>query len=234
MRTVQTLFCKLFIILGILHVSTPGRAALSTVCKDFDFRPGQRITAELVNSSDGDTIAVRYQSKSMKVRLLSVDTPETHFQGKSQGQWGEAAKIRTGELLATGHGRVQLTFDRMPCDIYGRALAYVSVHGVDINATLLEEGLAINFCVFPTTARCDSYAQLTREAIQRNRGFHADSRAEIPYEFRTRESGRPEAEYVAKKGDRTVLPWSDRNKIAIADRIFFITARDVAPPYALP
>ena len=234
MKSVAFLISLCSVAAGAILPPVAAFAAPQDVCKEFGFRPGQRITADLVSQSDGDTIAVRYQGKSMKVRFLSMDTPETHFQGKSQGKWGEAAKKRTGELLAAGRGMVELTFDRIPCDIYNRALAYVGAGGVDINAKLIEEGLAINFCVFPTTSRCDQYAELARAAMQSNRGFHGDPRAEIPYEFRTRESGRNEAEYVAQKGDRKVLPWSERNKISIADRIFFITAKDVARPYELP
>ena len=73
---------------------------------------------------DGDTIHVKIKKKYYSVRLLSVDTPETFYNGNSQGYWGERASKYLKRLLRPGD-RVKLEFDHESCDSFGRILAHV-------------------------------------------------------------------------------------------------------------
>ncbi len=203
-------------------------------CRPSDWKPNSKIRASLVRQSDGDTIEIRARGGTYKVRFLSVDTPETHFHGQSQGHWAEAAKERTAELLAAP-GRLEIEFDATPCDIYGRLLGYVKKGGVDVNRKLVEEGLAVTFCVWTTRSRCEPYSNALDEAIRARRGFFADAAAELPYDFRTRLSGRDEAKYVGDlERPSEVLPFARRGEIPVAKRVLFLSDSDVAAPYELP
>src|SRR5687767_2646396 len=52
---------------------------------------------------DGDTINLSTPVLgTTKVRLVSIDTPETNYQGKAQQPWGNAAKNYLAQLLPPG------------------------------------------------------------------------------------------------------------------------------------
>lgn len=89
---------------------------------------------------DGDTVRI----DGKRIRLADVDAPEPT--GRCVGERILAAKAagRLAELLAPGD------YDIVPgdpsdgrlTDRYGRALAVISVDGVSVGATLVQEGLA--------------------------------------------------------------------------------------------
>ncbi len=74
------------------------------------------------------------------MRLLGVDTPETHHPTKPVQCFGpEAAAFTKAQL----EGRpVRLEDDVEPRDVYGRRLAYVYLAGRRFNDVLLERGYA--------------------------------------------------------------------------------------------
>jgi len=97
-------------------------------------------SAFVTRAVDGDTIDVRIGTHTDTVRLLGVDTPETHHPTKPVQCFGpEAAAFTKAQL----EGRtVTLEDDVEPRDVYGRRLAYVSVGGRRFNDILLERGYA--------------------------------------------------------------------------------------------
>jgi micrococcal nuclease len=93
---------------------------------------------------DGDTIHVTVNGKDVTVRLLGVDTPETHKPNFPVECYGPEASAFT-KSYATG--RVTLTTEPSSGDVtdrYGRTLAYVYVvaHRQDLGAQLLRRGYA--------------------------------------------------------------------------------------------
>jgi micrococcal nuclease len=82
--------------------------------------------ARVVRVVDGDTIAVSVDGRERSVRLLGIDTPETHRPG-TPIECGGPQATRSMEALAPPGTRVGLerdpTQDRV--DRYGRLLAYV-------------------------------------------------------------------------------------------------------------
>jgi micrococcal nuclease len=104
----------------------------------------QRRTADLqyrvVQVLDGDTIVVERGSYHDTVRLLGIDTPETHHPTKPVQCYGpEASAYTTSRLL----GRlVQLEDDVERHDVYGRRLAYVHLDGDNFDEELLRRGYA--------------------------------------------------------------------------------------------
>ncbi|MEY4008106.1 MAG: hypothetical protein RLZZ467_1173 [Gemmatimonadota bacterium] len=97
-------------------------------------------TGTVVRAVDGDTIDVRLGSRVQRVRMIGVDTPETHDPREPVGCFGPEAAAFTASVL-TG-ATVRLEDDVERTDPYGRRLAYVHVGGVRFNDELLRRGYA--------------------------------------------------------------------------------------------
>ena len=101
---------------------------------------------------DGDTLIVAQPTEAEKgaesrdgrrqarIRLLSVDTPESVKPGFPVEPWGKEATQFTRQFVAAGE--VHLRFDRRRIDQYDRFLAYVYVGDQMLNEELVRAGLA--------------------------------------------------------------------------------------------
>ncbi len=87
---------------------------------------GRGISAIVVRPVDGDTLVARAGGRTFYVRLLGIDTPETHRPGTPVECGGPQASANM-ERLAPAGSRVRLETDptQDPVDRYGRLLAYV-------------------------------------------------------------------------------------------------------------
>jgi micrococcal nuclease len=83
---------------------------------------------------DGDTIV----AGGVTIRYLLVDAPETTG-GHAACYGGNAAQFNADLVLGK---TVELAYDTACDDRYGRALAYVTVGGQDVNRLLIERGYA--------------------------------------------------------------------------------------------
>lgn len=124
-------------------------------------------SATVVDVTDGDTIKVRLQGDVENVRLIGIDTPETHGRGGLRECFGREATSRTAALLPPGTP-VRLERDVEPRDRYGRLLAYVFRvdDGLFVNLTLAREGYAAQLTIPPNV----TYAEEFREAVAKARG----------------------------------------------------------------
>lgn len=84
------------------------------------------VPATVVAAVDGDTLRVSAGGRRFSVRLLGIDTPETHRPGTPVECGGPEAAARMAELAPPGR-RVRLEPDpgQDRVDRYGRLLAYV-------------------------------------------------------------------------------------------------------------
>lgn len=90
---------------------------------------------------DGDTIFVKLDQKTEKVRLLGIDTPEFHGKNGRSEYYAHEAFLFTKENLK--NNTVCLVKDPLnERDTYGRLLRYVYIDGRLFNAELLEGGYA--------------------------------------------------------------------------------------------
>ncbi|HEV7734837.1 MAG TPA: thermonuclease family protein [Candidatus Binatia bacterium] len=123
-----------------------------------------RRTATVVEVTDGDTIVVRVDGATKRVRLIGIDTPEMHDSDKldrdvaRSGQSRDAiqAQGRAARDFVVGRlaGRtVALEADVEPRDRYGRMLAYVWLDDVLVNALILERGWGRLLTVPPNVRR---------------------------------------------------------------------------------
>ena len=121
----------------------------------------------VVDVLDGDTIVVALPGGGRDtVRLLGVDTPETHHPTKPVGCYGPEAAAFTQQRLA---GRVvTLEGDVESRDLYGRRLAYVLLHGERFNDVLLRRGFARLLVIAPN--RSHAHELLAAELAARDAG----------------------------------------------------------------
>ena len=120
---------------------------------------------------DGDTIEV---SGGERVRLIGIDTPETHDPNRPAGCFGTEASRFTATLLAPGTP-VRLVGDAEQRDRYGRLLAYVyrRADGLFVNAELLRRGYAQLLTIPPNVAHTDEFAAIARDARAGSQGLWA-------------------------------------------------------------
>ena len=105
----------------------------------------------VVEVLDGDTIVVAGSDRTQQtIRLLGVDTPETHHPTKPVQCFGpEASSYTTRRLLGQ---LVRLEDDVETHDIYGRRLAYVYLSGRRFEDELLRKGYARLLVIEPNIA----------------------------------------------------------------------------------
>ena len=107
---------------------------------------------------DGDTIVV---AGGRKIRYLLVDAPE-NTDGHYACFGDSAAQFNTDLVLGKP---VQLAYDAVCDDKYGRALAYVTVGGVDVNRLLVARGYACVLHIPPDgDARAEEFVQVQEAA----------------------------------------------------------------------
>lgn len=134
---------------------------------------------------DGDTIHVKDQGgKQIKVRILGIDTMETHNLEKAEKQagylrttgkrvleWGNQAKATAKDLLENESVTLILPLGKEQYDPYMRLLAYVEVGGKDYGEIMLRSGLA-EARRDDAHARRPFYRKLGEESRKAKRGIY--------------------------------------------------------------
>jgi micrococcal nuclease len=96
------------------------------------------LTASVLKIVDGDTIDVRLEGCTVRVRSIGVNTPETSHPMKGVEPFGKEAKEATRRLV---EGQtVRLERDVEQYDRYGLLLAYVDVGDTMVNAEWVRQG----------------------------------------------------------------------------------------------
>lgn len=120
---------------------------------------------ELESVIDGDTLRIKYNGSSEKVRFLLVDTPETNHETLGEQPYGPEAKEFAKQLLA-GHDTIYLEFDVSYRDKYKRLLGYVyTKDGISVQEQLLKNGLArVAYIYNPNTKHVDWFKSIQKTA----------------------------------------------------------------------
>lgn len=121
---------------------------------------------------DGDTVVVQLGNRSEHVRLIGIDTPETHGKGGLRECYGQEATADTKRLLPPGT-KLHLTRDREERDKYGRLLAYVyrAQDNTFINLELVKDGSATTLSIAPNTFHQSDFANALAQAKTNNLGL---------------------------------------------------------------
>jgi micrococcal nuclease len=141
-----------------------GQASAPNVARQSDYEA----TATVTRVVDSDTVEISPPVEELStVRLIGIDTPETH--GHTQPYGPEASAFAKGEIEGE---EVGLELDVQKIDPYGRLLAYVYLpDGQMFNETLVEEGYAQVASFPPNVKYQDRFLQAQREAREANRGL---------------------------------------------------------------
>jgi micrococcal nuclease len=124
----------------------------------------------VLEAIDGDTLVVQLPGGSTDtVRILGVDTPETHHPTKGVQCFGPEAAAYTAARL-TGRW-VRLEGDVEPRDIYGRRLAYVIVGDHRFDDELLRRGFARLLVIEPNRAHARDLLAAEVTARHAHRGL---------------------------------------------------------------
>jgi len=133
----------------------------------------------VTNFIDGDTIAVDMNGSSETIRMIGVDTPETHRPNTPVQCFGPQAAEYTKQLI--GKNRVRLQADPLDTnrDRYGRLLRYVYLpDGRLLERELIANGYGFAYTSFPFT-KSDEFEMLETQAKTTKKGLWASCQVHI-------------------------------------------------------
>lgn len=148
---------------------------------------GRGSAARVVRVVDGDTLVASAGGRSFYVRLLGIDTPETHRPGTPVECGGPEASASMRAFVPPGaHVRLETDPGQDRVDRYGRLLAYVWLSdGRLLEQAQLESGWATTYVfegrpvsLFPRLAAAAREARDARRGAWSSCGgdFHSASR----------------------------------------------------------
>jgi micrococcal nuclease len=129
------------------------------------------VNAKVIKVVDGDTLQVLYQKQISTVRVLLIDTPETHHPRLGVQPYGPEASAHAHQLLDGKTVALELAKNGGR-DKYGRMLAYVFVDGKSFEALQLASGLArVAYVYPPNTKYVDQYRAIEAQAREKKIGI---------------------------------------------------------------
>ena len=141
---------------------------------------GQPLLSEgeytVARAVDGDTLEL---ASGERIRLLSVNTPETVAPNKPVEPWGPEATEFSQAFIAAGP--VRLTFDQERHDRFGRHLAYAWRGELLLNEELIRAGLSKAMTGFPySRSMKDRFLAAQRQAKRQRLGIWSESHQSPP------------------------------------------------------
>jgi len=120
---------------------------------------------------DGDTIAVDMNGSTEVIRMIGVDTPETHRPNTPVQCYGPDASNYTKSIIGTRAVRLEADPLNTNRDRYGRLLRYIYLpDGSLIEARLISEGYGFAYTSFPLQ-KADEFRSLEEKAQKAGRGL---------------------------------------------------------------
>jgi micrococcal nuclease len=164
----KLVICLVLVGLGVLGTEVTQQGTVGVPHPSEATRPGYyRVT----HVSDGDTFDVRIAGKTEAVRLIGMDTPETHDPRKPLQCFGVAAAQEAHKLLDGQQVRLVGDPTDSDRDKYRRLLRYVYLeNGTLHNQYMVEHGYAFAYIIFPNV-KLDQFKQWESEARQQQLGI---------------------------------------------------------------
>lgn len=127
-------------------------------------------TARVVAVHDGDTITVRIDGRTEKVRLVGIDSPELQDERQAYRDVGYAARDYARSRLGGETITMETDPGQADRDRYGRLLRYVILSdGTNINEDLVRKGYARVYDRFKFTLKA-RFKAAEAEAKRERRG----------------------------------------------------------------
>lgn len=168
-RTGWKSFWRTIFSVGIITLIVWGVAMLSSAITFTTSNSDKLYVVEYVK--DGDTIVCNIDGKSVTIRMIGIDTPESvHSDETKNTVQGVSASQYTKSLL--DGKKVYLEYDLDRTDDYGRELAYVYLEDKTmVNSLLLEKGYAKTMTIAPNVKYSLKFSSIEAEAKKNNVGF---------------------------------------------------------------
>lgn len=143
---------------------------------------GYELTGKVIRVADGDTITLRSEQDNYRIRLASIDAPETGSGSKRPGQpYGNASR----EFLAEQVAGKTLTLDCYETDRYGRHICDVPLGDYTANQLLVFAGMAwANRQGKDKYLRDRSLLELQQDAQDNKRGLWVEPNPVAPWQWR--------------------------------------------------
>lgn len=140
------------------------------------------MTGKVVRVSDGDTVNLLVGSKQERIRLASIDAPETAHGSSQPGQpFGEASRKNLAQYVA-GKTLTVVCFEK---DRYERHICDIPVDGTTANRLQVEQGMAwANQQAKGKYLRDRTLIDLEKAARQKKLGLWSEPGAVAPWTWR--------------------------------------------------
>ncbi len=124
---------------------------------------------------DGDTIDVLVDGKTVRLRLIGLDTPETVDPRKTVQCFGKEASDKAKELLVGNVVRLEYDASQGAFDKYRRTLAYIFLpDGTLYNKYMIAEGYAHEYTYNLPYKYQQEFKMAERQAREEKKGLWAD------------------------------------------------------------
>jgi endonuclease YncB( thermonuclease family) len=136
----------IIILIGILSIAKPSWFQNSVKTAEQN-QPGLYSVNHFV---DGDTIAINMNGSIETIRMIGIDTPETHKPNKPIQCYGPEAAAFTKKLIGGQSVRLKADSQDTNRDRYGRLLRYVYLpDGRIVESELIKSGYGFAYTLFP-------------------------------------------------------------------------------------
>lgn len=152
--------------LALLKISNDGYiSGVKTLSSN---QPGYYLVVEVY---DGDTFSVNMDGMVEKIRMIGVDTPETHHPNAPVQCFGESASQYTKKILNGSKVRLEADPTNSNRDKYQRLLRYVYLQdGRLLNAEIIKDGYGFAYVHFPFT-KMQEFQQFQDLASESGKGL---------------------------------------------------------------
>ena len=124
---------------------------------------------------DGDTLVIEMNGRSVTLRLIGLDTPETVDPRKPVQCFGKEASSKAKEVLAGKTVRLEMDPSQGTLDKYGRTLAYVFLsNGTLFNEYMIAEGYGHEYTYNLPYKYQSEFKSAERKAREEKKGLWAD------------------------------------------------------------
>lgn len=146
------------------------------------------VNGVVVYVDDGDTVVLLVDGRTqMKVRLSSIDAPESSHTKKQTGRVGQPYSDNAGKYLASMVKGKHVDAHCFETDRYGRDVCEIFIDGRSVNQELVKQGWAwANIAAKGRYLRDKSLPELESKARAGHVGLWAGASPVAPWEWRDR------------------------------------------------
>lgn len=167
-KHISLLGLALFACVSLLQYNANNGGVQDVTKQASEHQPG---LYEIDHFVDGDTIAVKMNGTTESIRMIGVDTPETHKPNTPVQCYGPAAAAYTKTLIGKNSVRLESDPKSTNRDRYNRLLRYVYLpDGRLVQHELVANGYGFAYTQFPFTKSQD-FVNAQDQAKAANKGL---------------------------------------------------------------